>query len=247
MSKPIGMMSGVYFIGRGELLQWINDLLGLNYQKVEDTSNGAAFCQIIDCIHPGTVSMSKVNFNARTETESVMNYKVLQDAFDKNGIKQHIDVPTLVKGKYMAALELFQWMHGYFEQTGPHEGYDAAARRKQAKCRSPTSSRPVRIHTESTARTAPTCVRKAKVSAPARSSTSSRELSELRQRVQELEVENQSMCHARDFYYDKLRRIEEYCNDNEGTPNIQEILSILYETDESNGFISPQDDEEEDF
>ena len=138
MAKPMVMMSGCYFVGRAELLEWVNDLLGINYDKVEDTSNGAAFCQIIDAIHPGTVNLGIVNYNAVTEAEMVENYKILQDAFQKNGITQYVDVATLCKGKYMAALELFQWMHGYYEQMGGNPDYDGPGRRRQTRCKDPS-------------------------------------------------------------------------------------------------------------
>lgn len=137
MAKVMGMMSGCYFVGRGELLEWLNDLLKINYIKVEETSNGAAFCQIIDAIHPGTVALGRVNFNATQGFEMTQNYKILQDSFNRNQITQYIDVVTLTKGKYMAALELLQWIHGYYEQTGPHPEYDAVARRAEAKCKAP--------------------------------------------------------------------------------------------------------------
>jgi RP/EB family microtubule-associated protein len=131
----MGMMSGCYFVGRAELLEWINELLGINYDKVEDVANGAAFCQVIDAIHPGSVALARVNFNAVTEAEMVENYKILQDAFSRNGITQYLDVATLCKGKYMAALELFQWTHDYYEQLGGTPGYHGPGRRRQRKCK----------------------------------------------------------------------------------------------------------------
>ena len=36
--------------------------------------------------------MSKLKWGAKFDYEYVDNYKVLQNAFDKNGIKKHIDV-----------------------------------------------------------------------------------------------------------------------------------------------------------
>jgi len=46
----------------------------------------------MDAIYPGTFSMSKLKWGAKFDYEYVDNYKVLQNAFDKNGIKKHIDV-----------------------------------------------------------------------------------------------------------------------------------------------------------
>lgn len=46
----------------------------------------------MDSIYPGTFSLAKVKWGAKHEYEYVENYKVLQNAFDKNGVKRHIDV-----------------------------------------------------------------------------------------------------------------------------------------------------------
>ena len=48
----------------------------------------------MDAIYPGTFNLSKVKWGAKFDYEYVENYKVLQNAFDKNGIKKHIDVCT---------------------------------------------------------------------------------------------------------------------------------------------------------
>jgi len=288
----MGMMSGVYFVGRQELLDWVNDLLGLNYAKVEDTANGAAFCQIIDVIHPGTVALGRVNFDAYLPPDMVNNYKVLQDAFNKNGIPQYIDVVTLTKGKYMAALEMFQWIHGYYVQTGPHSDYDPVARRKQFKCKEPSLDskpgapqsvkpagmakrlkpvggvppktliteqnskpeknvpEPVPIQKKPAPAPAPVPKKLPKEEAPPvrvpmqkETSTSvSKELIAARKQIEELQEETEQMNQERDFYYDKLRRIEEYCQENEENSTVKKILEILYETDEKNGFVAPDDE-----
>ena len=323
MSKPMGMMSGVYFVGRGELIQWINDLLALNYTKVEDTANGAAFCQVIDAIHPGTVALGRVKFDAYNPADMTANYKVLQDAFNKNQIQQYIDVVTLIKGKYMAALELFQWIHGYYLQTGPHGDYDAVARRKHFKCKEPTfKTKPGQINAVKPAGMAkrekpvagvkPKCILNAanvpqnygngdnklpvgaipnapsanlhrelnqkeqpkrkipiqendsedekpvKKAAPQKKYLApkqaqqptvdhSKELREVKKHVSELEGEVDQLNQERDFYYGKLRRIEEFCQQHEEDEMVKQILEIMYETDEEKGFVTPEagDEEEE--
>jgi hypothetical protein len=65
----IGIMEGAYFVSRKDCLDWLNGLLGLNYTKVEQVCNGAAFCQIMDAIFPGKVPLHKVNFGAKLQYE----------------------------------------------------------------------------------------------------------------------------------------------------------------------------------
>jgi RP/EB family microtubule-associated protein len=103
-------MDPAYFVGKNELLAWLNELLKLNYSKVEQCNTGAAYCQIIDAVYPvteestflhflyistsdshvpqGEVPLKKVNFNAKTEPEYIKNFKVLQTTFDKKQISR---------------------------------------------------------------------------------------------------------------------------------------------------------------
>ena len=46
----------------------------------------------MDSIYPQTFNFQKVKWGAKHDYEYVENYKVLQNAFDKNGVKRHIDV-----------------------------------------------------------------------------------------------------------------------------------------------------------
>lgn len=71
------MMTGAYFIGRKELLEWINKLLRLNpaYTKVEQCCTGAVYCQILDAMAPGKVNLKKVDFKANQEWQYVQNFK----------------------------------------------------------------------------------------------------------------------------------------------------------------------------
>jgi RP/EB family microtubule-associated protein len=126
----IGMMEGAFFVGRGELLSWANDFFALGLTKVEQCATGALYCQIIDSIYPGTVTMSKVKWGAKHDYEFVENFKVLQQAFAKNDIKRYIDVDKLIKAKYQDNLEFLQWLKKYHEINYNGEPYDALGRRK---------------------------------------------------------------------------------------------------------------------
>ena len=49
----IGMMDGAFFVGRKEIMDWINETLSLNLSKVEETASGAVACQLLDIMYPG--------------------------------------------------------------------------------------------------------------------------------------------------------------------------------------------------
>lgn len=111
------MMEGAYFVSRTELLQWVNGLLHINIQKVEQCASGAVYCQILDACAPGSVAMRKVNWMAKSDHEFIPNYKVLQAGFDKNAIVKHIEVDKLIRAKYQDNLEFLQWMKCHWDRS----------------------------------------------------------------------------------------------------------------------------------
>lgn len=60
-----GMMDTAYFVGRGELLDFFNDLLGTRLSKIEQTASGAVACQLTEYVFPGSIPMSRVNWEAK--------------------------------------------------------------------------------------------------------------------------------------------------------------------------------------
>ncbi|KAM7405121.1 hypothetical protein PAMP_012406 [Pampus punctatissimus] len=70
---------------RFQLLTWLNNLLKTNFKDVQQVGSGACQCQIMDCVIPGSVDMSKVKFDAQGEDDCKHNFSLLHDAFIKNG------------------------------------------------------------------------------------------------------------------------------------------------------------------
>lgn len=130
----VGMMDGAYFVGRKELLDFLNSTLDLSLAKIEETASGAVACQLTDFIFPNSVPMSKVNWGAKTDYEYVQNYKLLQMAWKKHGVQRHVDVDRLIRAKYQDNLEFMQWFKAFFEQAADAEReYNPAAVREKGK------------------------------------------------------------------------------------------------------------------
>jgi RP/EB family microtubule-associated protein len=98
MTTAIGLMDGAFFVGRKEIMDWINDTLELNLSKVEDTAFGGVACQLLDIMFPGNVSMNKINWGAKQDFDFIVNYKVLQTAFAKLNIDKYVEVDRLIRG-----------------------------------------------------------------------------------------------------------------------------------------------------
>eukprot|EP00798_Chlamydomonas_sp_ICE-L_P022909 gene22909-30086_t len=234
-------MDSHYFLSKSELLGWINDTLGTRLGKIEETASGAVACQLIDCLHPGTINMKKVDFNAKNEYEYVNNYKELQQAFTKLNIEKYVEVNKLVKGKPLDNIEFMQWFKSYFDgATGnqPITDYDGPGRRAVTKTgdlkgggSGPTPSlakmnsrvaagggggmaavrRPTTQANSSPAHKPAAGAGAAAATAAATVELTS-QLGDLRLRAEGFEKE-------KDFYYSKLRDIELMCQ----TPVINEI------------------------
>lgn len=61
--ESFGIHDAAYRVGRGELLQWVNNLLGVDYTKVEQCANGASWCKILNETFQvwGTSSLSRIS------------------------------------------------------------------------------------------------------------------------------------------------------------------------------------------
>ena len=254
--------------GRGDLMDWLNGLLGTHYTKLEQLGDGAAFCQVFDALYPGSLRLQKVNFNAVTEPEMIANYKILQECLDRRKIQHDVQVEHLVKCHYMPSLQMLQWVKGFFEENYSGGAYDGPARRAECGVREPgdkTRGKPPATVKKARVKVSappPTTVKKAPVqgrAAPPQSTIRARgqrpvgetpapgsraqllEMKKLRDQIEELKKDNQTLLEERNFYFNKLQRVETLCQTKEGDQFAESILDVLYETDEEHGFVAPDE------
>lgn len=244
---------------RTELLQWLNDLLQINYSKIEQCGTGGAYCQILDSIY-GDVPMQKVKMNAKHEYEFLANYKVMQVFFKQKKIDKPIPVDKLVKCKMQDNLEFLQWLKRYWLSTYGGQPYDAVARRRGAPADVPATMAPIRAGPGLSASTSRAPVgRKTPLGTRAGSATSgvsAEQLASAQAQVREMSAHLEGLEKERDFYFAKLRDIEILAQQQievleaEGKDDVtlREIQKILYSTED--GFEVPEQaavDEEETF
>uniref|UniRef100_A0A8C9BHD8 Calponin-homology (CH) domain-containing protein n=1 Tax=Phocoena sinus TaxID=42100 RepID=A0A8C9BHD8_PHOSS len=72
-------------LSQHDMLAWINESLQLNLTKIEHLCSGAAYCQFMDMLFPGSIALKKVKFQAKLEHEYIQNFKILQGGFKTMG------------------------------------------------------------------------------------------------------------------------------------------------------------------
>lgn len=242
---------------RTDLISWLNELLQINYTKVEQCGSGGAYCQILDSIY-GDLPMNRVKMNARHEYEYVANYKVMQNVFKAKKIDKPIPVEKLVKCKMQDNLEFLQWMKRFWDANYGGQGYDAVARRKGAPAEPPATIAPLSASKPAlTAGGARSGGRTPVGGYRSGSAQSNEAVQQLQGQVKELSSHLEGLEKERDFYFEKLRDIEILVQqqlevlegESKDDHTLREIQKILYSTEE--GFEVPDAaapvDEEETF
>ncbi|KAJ7215367.1 calponin homology domain-containing protein [Mycena pura] len=239
---------------RTDLLQWLNDLLQLNYTKVEQCGSGGAYMQIIDSIYLD-VPMARVKMDAKHEYEYLANYKIMQNVFKAKKIDKPIPVEKLVKCKMQDNLEFLQWLKRFWDTTYPGGEYDAIARRKGAPADPPATLVPVGRPTPapSHAHAPARAGGRTPVSGHRGGTPNDATVNALNVQVRELTGHVESLEKERDFYFEKLREIEILVQakmealeaSGQDDETLRSIQKILYATED--GFEVPEgaaDDEE---
>lgn len=228
-----GPTSPAFFVGRTEILNWINNTLQLNppIQKIEETSNGAVWCQLCHIIWPET-PIHRVSWNARTEIDKINNFKILQETLKRKNIDNHVPIQALITGKFQENLAFAQIMKYILEPLASSnlQTYNPVAERMNSKRRNPVSF----TERSSTFERAPA----------ARPEATSPNVSQYLQKIAELEAqlfETQNAHHIAEsekmFYYEKLLAVEAVIQDErflgEVPVLVEEINRVLAADGES--------------
>ncbi|XP_026494474.1 microtubule-associated protein RP/EB family member 1 isoform X1 [Vanessa tameamea] len=248
-------------LSRHDMLAWVNDCLQSNFAKIEELCTGAAYCQFMDMLFPGSVPMKRIKFKTNLEHEYIQNFKILQAAFKKMSVDKIVPIDRLVKGRFQDNFEFLQWFKKFFDANYGGTEYDAMAQReglpmghgaagavprgappsvkKPAAPVAKVAARPQTIgKANSTVRSPP--VNLSRINQTGKGD--SKVIDELNHQINELKATVDGLEKERDFYFGKLRDIEVICqemDEEHNAPIVQKILDILYATED--GFAPPEE------
>ncbi|XP_072942920.1 microtubule-associated protein RP/EB family member 1 isoform X1 [Epargyreus clarus] len=250
-------------LSRHDMLAWVNDCLQSNFAKIEELCTGAAYCQFMDMLFPGSVPMKRIKFKTNLEHEYIQNFKILQAAFKKMAVDKVIPVDKLIKGRFQDNFEFLQWFKKFFDANYDGREYDAFEARGgltigSGACDSgvplcaaappPRPRRAARLQpsiaktTNNTVRSPPVNLSRLNQSAKGDAKVVDELNHQVTSSVNELKATVDGLEKERDFYFGKLRDIEVICQEMEeqqNAPIVQKILDILYATED--GFAPPEE------
>ncbi|KHN85221.1 Microtubule-associated protein RP/EB family member 1 [Toxocara canis] len=249
---------------RHDLLAFVNDCLQANFTRIEEMSTGAAYCQLTDFLFRGSIQLRKVKWNSKNELDWIANWRLLQTAWKELEVEKAVPVERLLKGKFQDNFEFLQWFKKFFDANCTANPYDPIAARNGEPLPASAASGSTKASTSRmmTKRVNAGNGAHSATNMPAprsqpmlRSATkpivgSSTALQMERERCKELQVQLEEAANAltaiekeRNFYFSKLQKVEEYCQNAGETANVpcEAILQILYEIEE--GFAVPNLDE----
>jgi len=247
-------------LSRHDMLAWVNSCLQTKFAKIEELCSGAAYCQFMDMLFPGSVQVKKVKFNTKLEHEYITNFKVLQAAFKKMNVDKIVPVDRLVKARFQDNFEFLQWFKKFFDANYDGQDYDAIGMRggeevgsggkpaRPAMAGKALSGMPKRSPAPRPApATSRPAARPAMGGARAANGGSNlaaqQQVDDLNTQVMEMKLTVEGLEKERDFYFGKLRDVEVMCQENEATGGdlVRKVLDILYQTED--GFAVPDEEE----
>lgn len=250
-------------LSRHDMLAWVNDCLQTKFGKIEELCSGAAYCQFMDMLFPGSVQVKKVKFATKLEHEYITNFKVLQASFKKMNVDKIVSVDRLVKGRFQDNFEFLQWFKKFFDANYGGQDYDAIGMRGGEEVgsggkpprniggpkpmsgmpkRSP-APRPAPAASRPAARPAMGGVAARTANGGGNNMAAQQQIEDLNTQVLEMKLTVEGLEKERDFYFGKLRDVEVMCQENESTGGdlVRKVLDILYQTED--GFAVPDEEE----
>jgi len=242
-------------LSRHDMLSWVNDCLRSQFTKIEELCTGAAYCQYMDMLFPGSVPMKRIKFRTNLEHEYIQNFKILQAAFKKMNVDKIIPIDRLIKGRFQDNFEFLQWFKKFFDANYDGREYDASAARegypmglgigsgpsagsklstngvkKPAVGLSASSAMPRRPLAKPAPKATPAPTAPSRTLNASKTTTNNvtnQAIEDLSNQLMDMRLNLEGLEKERDFYFSKLRDIEILCQEAEESESSAIIAKIL--------------------
>ena len=100
----------------GKYVSWVNEVLNMSFDSVEQMGNGGAYCALLEMAYPGTINMKQVkNRENIPEVDRIENLKKFQTALNqKVGILKEVKIMEMSKKSVKENLTFMQWFYWRF-------------------------------------------------------------------------------------------------------------------------------------
>ena len=109
-------------LGRHEMVEWLNQTLEMELERLQDCADGVACCQLLEALAPGTVPLHEVDFNSATEQTNARNLAVLARALRRAGLHKEYDAEKVARGNFRELNDLLQWLYALTLKNGAEPG-----------------------------------------------------------------------------------------------------------------------------
>lgn len=122
----VNVFSGVTTenLSRKEMLAWVNRTLLSEFKKIEELCTGAAYCQMMDILFPGSVPLKRVKYCTNLEHDFLNNLKIFQNTLVAMQVEKTVPIDRLIKGRFQDNFEFLQWFKKFFDANYDGKEYD---------------------------------------------------------------------------------------------------------------------------
>ncbi|XP_065075869.1 microtubule-associated protein RP/EB family member 1-like isoform X1 [Ochlerotatus camptorhynchus] len=116
-------------LSRKEMLAWVNRTLLSEFKKIEELCTGAAYCQMMDILFPGSVPLKRVKYCTNLEHDFLNNLKIFQNTLVSMQVEKAVPIDRLIKGRFQDNFEFLQWFKKFFDANYDGKEYDPVGAR----------------------------------------------------------------------------------------------------------------------
>ncbi|XP_033154632.1 uncharacterized protein LOC117137343 [Drosophila mauritiana] len=110
------------------LLMFINSKLDCQLRGIGDLKTGAVYCQLMHRLFPESIQIQKVKFYTNAIVDFQLNYRLLNNCFEKLSVTVYMPVHELTLGQNQVVF--CNWMYKFYEANDNGNEYDAKKVRK---------------------------------------------------------------------------------------------------------------------